>query len=190
MIVVVRLSRFWDDHLTCVKCRIAAGICTLDVNNPYSICESWPTSTWGKLRKFLRDAKQNAVKRGTQHWTCNVPTLLTWMDSASAISEFISVHQGQVEETSPILDACQAATMDNLVPSLQCVTLLTSVHMPPLGSTSNTLLLAHSTSVHPLLVTGPSFPPETQAPISMLPVAPIMFSGVPGVPGAPYSTTH
>ena len=23
----------WDDHLMCVKCRFAAGICTLDANN-------------------------------------------------------------------------------------------------------------------------------------------------------------
>ena len=30
------------------------------------------------------------MKRGTQHWSCNVPALLTWMDSASASSDLIS----------------------------------------------------------------------------------------------------
>ena len=34
--------------------------------------------------------KHEAVKRGTQHWTCNVPALLTWMDFASSSSELIS----------------------------------------------------------------------------------------------------
>ena len=81
----------WNDQVpTCVKCRLTAGICTLDINKPCSICESWSTITWGKLRKFLRDASQKSVKRGTQHWSCHVPDLFVWMDSASTISEFIS----------------------------------------------------------------------------------------------------
>ena len=53
-----------------------------------------------------------------------------------------------------------------------------------MGSTSNTLLLAQSTSAAaPLLVPGPSFPPGTCAPISMFPGAPVVFSGAPGAPG-------
>ena len=80
----------WDDHPTCVKCRSSAGIGTLDINNPCSICESWSTITWGKLRKSLRKARQKSVKRGTQHWSCNVPPLLTCMDSASTSSDLIS----------------------------------------------------------------------------------------------------
>ena len=47
-------------------------------------------STWGKLQKSPRDARQKAAKRGTQHWTCNVPALQTWMESASPISDLIS----------------------------------------------------------------------------------------------------
>ena len=80
----------WDDHLMCVKCRFAAGICTLDTNNPCSICESWSTCPWDKLRKSLRDARQKAVYRGTHHWTCNFPAFSSWMDSASTSSERIS----------------------------------------------------------------------------------------------------
>ena len=30
------------------------------------------------------------MKRGTQHWSCNVPTLLVYMDSASTCSELLS----------------------------------------------------------------------------------------------------
>ena len=41
--------------------------------------------TWG----HLRDARQKSVKRGTQHWSCNVPALLVWMDSASTSSELL-----------------------------------------------------------------------------------------------------
>ena len=65
----------WEDHPTCVKCRLSAGICTLDINRPCSICESWSTITWGKLRKSLRDARQKSVKRGTQHWSYSFPAL-------------------------------------------------------------------------------------------------------------------
>ena len=88
----------WDDHLTCVKCRLSAGICTLNFNNPCSICQSWSTITWGKLQKSLRDARQKSVKRGTQHWTCNVPALLVWMNSASTSSDIIT-------ETGSIADS-------------------------------------------------------------------------------------
>ena len=101
----------------------------------------------------------------------------------------VSVHQGSVEAMSAISDAGQAPTMDNLVPAPQCATLLTSAHVPSLGSTSNTLLLAHRTcAAEPFLVTGPSFLRGMHAPISMLPGTPIVFSGMPGAQPAPYST--
>ena len=80
----------WDNHPTCVKCRLSAGICTLGINNPSLICQSWSTITWSKLQKSLRDAREKSVKRGTQHWSCNVPALLTWIDSASTSSDLIS----------------------------------------------------------------------------------------------------
>ena len=142
----------WDDHSTCVKCRLAAGICTLDINNPCLICESWS----------LRDARQKSVKRGTQHWSCHVPDLLVWMDSVSTSSELISetgliagsdirdvdldsaavtahsqvievsVHQGSVK-APPAIHAGQAPTMDTVIPAPQCATLITCVHAPPLG---------------------------------------------------------
>ena len=97
----------------------------------------------------------------------------------------VSVHQGPVE-APPAIDAGHALTMDKLVPAPQCATLITCVHAPPLTSTSNQLLLAHSTrATAPLLVPGPSFLAETQAPISMLPGTHIVFSGALGALGAP-----
>ena len=205
----------WDDHLTFVKCRLAAGIYTLDISNPCLISESWSTITWGKLGKSLRDARQKLVMRGTQQWLCNVPALLVWMDSVSTSSELISetcpiadsdirdvdldsadvtahslvievsVHQGPVKAL-PAIDGGQAPTMDNLVPAPQCATLIMCVHAPPLASTSNQLLLASTSAAAPLLVTGPSFLPGIRAPISMLPGASVAFSGAPGTPPAPY----
>ena len=71
-----------------------------------------------------------------------------------------------------------------------CAQLITCVHAPPLVITSNQLLLTSAGITAPLLVTGPSFPPVTQGPISMLPGTPIAFSGAPGAPvglPAPYN---
>ena len=144
----------WDDHPTCVKCRLAAGICTLDIHNPCLICQSWSMITWGKLRQSLRDARQKSVKRGTLHCSCKVPTLLTWVDSASSSLDFISetgsisdsdlrdvdlelaavTAPAQVIEASvpsgsvgvlPTIDAGHAPTLDNVIPVLLCATLIT-----------------------------------------------------------------
>ena len=43
-----------------------------------------------KLRKSLRDAKTKAARQGTQHWTCNVPFLETWLENASNSLDLIS----------------------------------------------------------------------------------------------------
>ena len=136
----------WDDHLTCDKCRLSARVCTLNINNPCSICRSWSTITLSKLWKSLRDARTKSVKRGTQHCSCNFPALLTCMDSASTSSDLISdtgsiadsdikhldlelaavtapaqvkevsVHQGSVK-APPAIDVGQAPMMDNVIPA-------------------------------------------------------------------------
>ena len=67
----------WNDHLTFGMCRLSAGVCTLDISNPCLICQSWLMITWGMLWKSVRDARQKSVDRGTQHWPCYVPALLT-----------------------------------------------------------------------------------------------------------------
>ena len=60
--------------------------------------------------------------------------------------------------------------------------------MSPQGVTSNQMLVSSTSTPAPLLVAGPSFPPVTQGPISMLPGAPISLQGAPGMPPAPYSS--
>ena len=90
-------------------------------------------------------------------------------------------------EVPPAIDAGQALTMDNVIPPALCATYIMCAHVAPLASTSNQLLLTSTSAAAPLLVTGPSFPPRMQGPISMLPGAPIAFSGAPVAPPAPYS---
>ena len=101
----------------------------------------------------------------------------------------VSIHQSSVEEF-PAIVAGQALTMDIVTVPL-CAQLITCAHAPPLGVTSNQLLLSSTTA--PLLISGPSFLPVTQGPISMLPGTRISFSGVLGMPVAlptPYSAIH
>ena len=101
----------------------------------------------------------------------------------------VSVHQESVRESTAI-EASQAPTMDNVIPAQLCAALITCVHAPSLASTSNQLLLASAGTAAGLFVTGPSFQAVMQGPISMLPAAPIAFSGGPGAPvalPAPYS---
>ena len=148
----------WDNYSTCVKCRFSAEICSVDIHNPCSICQSRSLVTWGRLRKSLRDARQNSRKRGTQHWSCQAPALLAWMDSATTSSECLDtgsiadsdlrdvdldlaaataptqvfVHQSSVEE-SPTIVAGQAPTMDIVTTVPLCAKLITCAHAPPLG---------------------------------------------------------
>ena len=96
--------------------------------------------------------RQKSVKRGTHHWSCNVPTLLVWMDSASTSSELLSetgsiadsdfteVDLGLAAVTAPTqvvevsvhsegsveaaIDASQAPTMDNVFPVPLCAELI------------------------------------------------------------------
>ena len=58
----------------------------------------------------------------------------------------------------------------------------TCVHAPRLAPTSNQLLCTGTGTPAPLLITGPSFPPVTQGPISMFPSASISLSRAPGMP--------
>ena len=208
----------WDDHSTCVKCRFSAGLCSVDLHNPCEICQSWSLTacTWRRLRKSLHDARQKSTKRETEHWSCQAPVLLAWMDSASTNSELhpdmgsiadsdirevdlelaaatapaqvvtVSVHQSLVKEPPAIVKG-QATTMDIVTPLPLCAQLITCAHASPLGITSNQILVYSTSTPAPLLVAGPSFPPVMQGLISMLPGAPISLQGVPGMLPVQYS---
>ena len=74
----------FDDHASCPQYRIAAGVCNVDVSNPCTICVSWTSRTWSKLRQSLRDARLRATRRGRQHWTSAFPYLEAWITSKPA----------------------------------------------------------------------------------------------------------
>ena len=89
----------------------------------------------------------------------------------------VSIHQGFVEE--PAIMTCWAPIMDIVSTVPLCGILISGAHASPLVVTANQ-------TTAPLLVAGPSFPPVTQGPISMLPGPPISLTGAPGMPPAPY----
>ena len=93
----------------------------------------------------------------------------------------VSVHQGSVE-VPPAIDAGQAPTMDNVIPAPLCATLITCT-----AYGLYILLFTSKSAAAPLLVTGPSFPPRRQGPISMLPGTPVAFSGASVALPAPHS---
>ena len=74
----------FDDHASCPQCRVAAGICSVDVSNPCTICENWTTRTWNKLRKSLVDARLRTTQRGRQHCTAAFPYIKAWITTKPA----------------------------------------------------------------------------------------------------------
>ena len=89
-----------DDQASCPQCRMAAGECHLDIQDPCNICGGWTSKQWGKLRRSLIDARARASQRGRQHWTAAFPRLEVWIWSrpvsasssgpASEISSLVS----------------------------------------------------------------------------------------------------
>ena len=71
----------------------------------------------------LRDARQKSTKRGTQHWWCEAPALLAWMDLASTSSELHSdtgsIADSDLREVDLELAAATAPTLSirSLYPS-------------------------------------------------------------------------
>ena len=68
-----------DDHASSPQCRMAAGECHLDVENPCNICGGWTFKQWGKLRRSLVDARARASNQGRQHWTAAFHRLEAWI---------------------------------------------------------------------------------------------------------------
>ena len=74
----------YDYHDLCPQCRIAAGVCNIDVSNPFLTCFRWTIRTWYRLRKCLVDARLRATQRGKQHWSSAFPHLKAWLASRPA----------------------------------------------------------------------------------------------------------
>ena len=81
-----------DNHASCPQCRVAAGDCSVDPQNPCTTCEGWTRKQWARLRRSLIDARARAEQRGKQHWTVACPHVEAWIlakpvsTSASEIS--------------------------------------------------------------------------------------------------------
>ena len=80
----------FDDHQTSTHCQYTAGACQLDASNPCQACQGWSPKTWGKLRKYLRDARAKSASRGTRQWMTTVPSLDMWLEGSSTSSDIIS----------------------------------------------------------------------------------------------------
>ena len=99
----------FDDHASCPQCKIAAGVCNVDMSNPCSVCVGWTSKTWGKLRRSLVDARSRAISRGRQHWMSAFPYLEAWIsrpastaassEPGSEISSFIDSGDDMSEKT-------------------------------------------------------------------------------------------
>ena len=81
-----------DKHASCPQCRVAAGECSVDPENPCTTCEGWTRKQWARLRRSLIDARSRAGQRGKQHWITAFPRVEAWIlakpvsTSASEIS--------------------------------------------------------------------------------------------------------
>ena len=53
-----------NNHASCPQCRMAAGECSLDSENPCTTRKVWTRRQWGKLRRSLIDARARSCQRG------------------------------------------------------------------------------------------------------------------------------
>ena len=85
------------NHASCPQCRMAAGDCSLDSENPCTTCKVWTRRQWGKLRRSLVDARARSCQRGRQHWSAAFPRLEAWIQSkpASTSASEISSQAGE-----------------------------------------------------------------------------------------------
>ena len=84
-----------NEQLTCPKCRFTAGTCKVSwmLKTPARLVRVagwWLAHIWLKLRRSLRDARKKDARRRTQHWTCNVPAIQTYMETTFTSSDLIS----------------------------------------------------------------------------------------------------
>ena len=147
-----------DNHALCPQCRMAAGECSLDSENPCTTCEGWTRRQWGKLRRSLVDARARSCQRGRQHWSAAFPRLEAWIlskpvsTSASEISS--QAGEGDFEDDTLV------STPNQQVEQVLVVQAQNGVNMASGTATTapSTATTAPSTapSMAPLQVAGPS----------------------------------
>ena len=146
-----------DNQASCPQCRMAAGECSLDSDNPCTTCMGWTRRQWGKLRRSLVDARARSCQRGRQHWSAAFPRLEAWIlskpvsTSASEISS--QAGEGDFEEDTLV------STPNQQVEQVLVVQAQNGVNM-----VSGTAITASSTAT-----TAPSTAPST-APLQWNPL--------------------
>ena len=143
-----------DNHASCPQCRMAAGNCSLDLENPCHFCGEWSSKQWGKLRRSLVDARARASQRGRQHWSAAFPRLETWILS-KPVSTSVSEISSQAGE-SDFEDNLLVSTPNKQVEQGLVVQAQNGVNMASGTSTTapSTAITAPSTA--PLQLAGPS----------------------------------
>ena len=148
-----------DDHASFPQCRMAAGECHLDVQNPCTICGGWTSKQWGKLQRSLVDARVRASQRGRQHWTAAFPPLKVWIlsrpvsaSSSGPASEISSLVSGDDFE-----DNLLVSTPSPLVQQVLVVQTQNGVNMASGTATTAPSTATTAPSTAPLLfMAGPS----------------------------------
>ena len=140
------------------KCRIAAGECSLDLDNPCAICANWTRRQWGKLRRTLIDARARSTQRGRQHWSTAFPRLEAWILSKPVSTSASEISSQAGEEVFE--DNVLANTPKQQVEQVLVVQAQNGVNMASGTSITapSTAITAQSTapSTAPLQVAGPS----------------------------------
>ena len=167
-----------DDHASCPQCRMAAGECSLDLENPCNICGEWTSKQWGKLRRSLVDARARASQRGRQHWSAAFPRIEAWI-----LSKPVSASgSGPASEISS--QAGEDDFEDNLLvstPNQQFELVLVVQAQNGVNMASGTATTAPSTAT-----TAPSTAPLPLAgPSTMEPFVPIRHETFPFFSGFP-----
>ena len=147
-----------DDHASCPQCRIAAGECSLDLDNPCGICANWTRRQWGKLGRSLIDARARSTQRGRQHWSTAFPRLEAWILSKPVSTSASEISSQAGEEVFE--DNVLANTPKQQVEQVLVVQAQNGVNMASSTSitTPSTAVTAQSTapSTAPLQVAGSS----------------------------------
>ena len=63
-----------DNHASCPQCRIAAGECSLDSENPCTICEEWTRRQWGKTETVLNRRQSEIPPTGETALVGSLPS--------------------------------------------------------------------------------------------------------------------
>ena len=147
-----------DDHASCPHCRMAAGECNLNIENPSNICGGWTSKQWGKLRRSLVDARARASQRGRQHCSAAFPRLEAWIlskpvsASSSGPASEISSQAGEDDFEDNLL----VSTSNPQVEQVLVVQAQNGVNMASGTATTAPSTATTAPSTAPLQLAGPS----------------------------------